>query len=180
MTLRGTLRSLPDRALHGWRRRALLRRLARTAPPRSIMFVCHGNICRSPFAAAIARKLMPDWVRVESAGFIGPQRPAPPAAVAVAREHGVDLAGHRSQLLAREHLESMDMIVVMEPRQERQIARSAPRAAARVVILGDLDSQPIARRVIKDPVDQPDDVFRASYDRIERCIGAMVDALALR
>ena len=81
-------RRYPERLLHPWRYHAALRRLRRTPPLRSVLFICHGNICRSPYAAAAARRLLPESVAVESAGFIGPDRPSPPEAVAVAAERG--------------------------------------------------------------------------------------------
>src|SRR5688572_33037024 len=97
------LRRTPDRALHPLRRRRVLEALRRRAPvphtPAVVLVVCYGNICRSPFAAAVlARALggMRGGARVESAGLIGPppSRPAPPHAVTVAARRGVDLAPH--------------------------------------------------------------------------------------
>src|SRR5207245_10184938 len=75
-----TARSLPARLLHPLRRWQTRRRLGGRPPPRSIVFVCHGNICRSPYAAAAFSREVPPMfragVRIDSAGFVGPGRPA--------------------------------------------------------------------------------------------------------
>lgn len=163
-------RDLPDRVLHPWRRQATTRLLARQPLPRAVLFVCHGNICRSPYAAAVARRLLRAGSAVESAGFIGPGRSSPPEAVAVAAERGTDLTPHRSQLVTAEHLLNSDVVVVMDQEQRRRVLAMRPALADRVVLLGDLDPEPITGRAVPDPVDQPIDAFRSSYDRVDRCV----------
>jgi hypothetical protein len=65
------LKHTPDRLLHARRRHSELRRLERERPA-SILVICLGNICRSPYAAALlTRSLEGSHVSVESAGFIG-------------------------------------------------------------------------------------------------------------
>src|SRR3989442_12759849 len=114
------LRHAPARIFHRWSRRAAAARLARRGLPASILFVCHGNICRSPLAAALLRRaLSQKKVGVASAGFMGPGRPAPPEAVAAAAHYGVDLSAHRSQLLTADRARGADLIVVMDPSQRR-------------------------------------------------------------
>src|SRR5690606_20012872 len=82
-----------DRRLHGFRHRRVLRRLAAMAAPRSVLFVCHGNICRSPYAEhrfrATVAVLGAAAPRAGSAGFIGPDRPAPDEAIAAAAGRGL-------------------------------------------------------------------------------------------
>src|SRR3989442_1774384 len=53
----GRLLAVPARLLHPWRRRAA-RETLRTRALRSILVVCHGNICRSPVAAALLRQAL--------------------------------------------------------------------------------------------------------------------------
>jgi len=138
-----------------------------------VLFVCHGNICRSPYAAGVARKLLPAGVAVESAGFIGPDRPSPPEAIAVAGERGLDLAPHRSQLITADHLRNSDVVIVMDSRQRHRLVSLQRALSARVVLLGDLDPDAITRRTVLDPVEQPAEVFRLCYDRIDRCVRAL-------
>ena len=88
-TITRVLRHTPDRLLHARRRREARTRLAARRRG-SVLVICHGNICRSPFAAALlSRELAPYGVPVASAGFIGAGRPAPPEALAAARAGGL-------------------------------------------------------------------------------------------
>ena len=68
-----------------------------------VLFVCAGNICRSPFAEGLARRLAAERgldVEFASAGEIALDGDrCPPDAVAVAREYGVDLSSHRARRL---------------------------------------------------------------------------------
>lgn len=171
---------LHERLLHPWRRRAALRRLQCGAPPRAVLFLCHGNICRSPFAAAAARRRLPASVAVASAGFVGSDRPSPPEAVAVAAERGIDLVPHRSQLIALEHIRDVDLVFVMDRWQRRRVLSGRPGLRGRVELLGDLDPGAIATRAVLDPVGQAEQAFRACYDRIERCVAAFADLGAAR
>ena len=166
---------LPERLLHGWRRRAAMEALRHRPRPHTLLFVCHGNICRSPYAEAVARKRFPATIGVESAGFIGPDRPSPPEAVAVAAERGVDLSEHRSQVLELEHLRDVDLVIAMDSQQRHRLVSSRPELGGRVVLLGDLDPEPITRRTVLDPVEQPAEVFRSCYDRIDRCVDALAE-----
>ena len=167
----------PARLLHPlWRRAA--RAGLRGRVPRSIVVVCHGNICRSPLAAALLRRALgPTGVRVDSAGLIGPNRPAPRDAVAAAARRGVDLTAHRSRLLTADVVSGADLLVVMEPKQQRAVCERFGRWPRDVIVLGDLDPVPVEGRTIRDPVEQGPDVFEASYARIERCVDALVSAL---
>src|SRR5207249_10206820 len=96
-TIARTLRNTPDRLLHARRRREARGRLAGRRPA-SVLVICHGNICRSPFAAALlARELAPHGIPVTSAGVCGAGPPAPRDAVGAAAAHDIDLSCHRSQ-----------------------------------------------------------------------------------
>jgi len=156
-------------------------RLRRHGAPESIVFVCHGNICRSPYAAAAFARRLPQAfssvVCVESAGFILPGRPAPLTAVKVARRRGLDLSAHRSILVGPVGRIGSSLVVVMEAGQGRAIHTLFARDARDIVVLGDLDPEPIATRAIEDPVEQPEAVFERSYARIDRCVEQLARSL---
>jgi protein-tyrosine phosphatase len=83
------------------------------AKPR-LLFVCAGNTCRSPMAAAIAQKLYGHRYRIESAGAgASAQRgePAAPNAVKVMAEQGLDISKHKSRWLADLTMADFDVIV---------------------------------------------------------------------
>lgn len=173
------LRRMPARVLHPLRRRRVRATLSGRVAPRSVLVVCHGNICRSPFGAAVLRRRLAGTngaVRIESAGFIGPERPCPAHAVAVAARRGVDLSTHRSKLLVAD-LATMDLILVMDPAQRRAVCDRFGRLPRDVVVLGDLDPLWAETRTIRDPVEQPREAFEESYARIERCVAELVNTL---
>ena len=174
------LRHLPDRLLHPWRRRRQLDRLRRGGEPRSALFICLGNINRSPYAAgAYARGLRDRGVNgvvVRSAGFIGPDRPAQEETRDLATKAGFDLGGHRSRAIDPDEVRQADLVVVMDPEQRRRICSMTGRAARDVVVLGDLDPEPIVRRAVQDPYGHGYPVFERVYRRIERCVDALVDS----
>ena len=175
------LRHAPDRAAHPFRRRRLLRDLAGRQKPRSILFVCHGNICRSPFAAVSFQQAIASVsgeMDVRSAGFIGPDRPSPDAAIRVARQLGCDLTQHKSVLLSHELTGNAELIVVMDKHQVRWLERYFDVPRERIIMLGDLDPSAIETRRIKDPVEKPDAEFLASYERVDRCVRSLAEALA--
>ncbi len=172
------LRGVPDRLLHARRRQAALASLLARRPPQHVLAVCNGNIFRSPFTAAVLRRAVGSrGVGVDSAGFLGPGRPAAPDAVAAAASHGVDLSPHRSRLLTADLVRWADLVLVMDERQQQLVCDRFGRARGDVVILGDLDPQPVTSRGIEDPVEQSVEVCRRAYGRIERCVTEVVNAL---
>lgn len=172
------VRRLPDRLLHPRRRRRARERLsggARSDGP--VLFICHGNICRSPYAEKVLAREARGRLAVTSAGLMGPDRPSPETARQVAAERGVDLEAHRSRLVTTELLRSACLVVVMEPYQAR--ALHDRHGFRRSLVLGDLDPEPVERRPIRDPIFRPPELFREVYDRIDRCVDEMLDAMGL-
>ena len=95
----------------------------------SVLFVCLGNICRSPLGAAILKKKIRDqkmesWVQVDSCGtsnyHIGDG--ADPRTIANAKKHGVSIDHCARQLTARD-LESFDFIFAMDRSNYQNILR---------------------------------------------------------
>lgn len=174
------LRHLPDRLLHGRRRREALERLA-AAEVRTAVFICHGNINRSAYAAAVFERAIPEGsrarVRVRSAGFIGAGRTASELARALATRRGYDLSEHRSRLLDPAEMKETDLVVVMNTEQRRELCRLTGRRPDQVVVLGDLDPEPVQRRTILDPYGHPEPVFEDVFDRIDRCVAELTNAI---
>jgi len=170
--------AMSARMLHAVRRRWVHARLRRLPAPSTILFVCRGNLCRSPYAAAVFAALVDHGEPlVESAGFLRTTRPAPPLAQRVARKRGADLSGHRSTSLTRAHVARASLIVVMEPSQARLLRLCFGALRAPVVVLGDLDPAAATQRDIQDPMDRSESVFDASFERIDRCVRALASAL---
>lgn len=95
--------------------------ISRSGQPIRILFVCAGNICRSPTAEAIFRALAHELapqlaLQIDSAGTHGLHAGDPPdsRAQAVARARGVDMSGLRARRLLAEDFERFDWILVMD------------------------------------------------------------------
>ena len=177
--VRGTGR-LIDQALHPLRRRTARRRLARLGPQREVLVLCFGNICRSPYAAAVlSRMLLGEGRRVEvtQGGFYGPDRRSPDAAQEAAAGRGVNLGSHRSRLLTPDGARAATLVVVMETAQAERVSRELGVSWSRTLVLGDLDPEAIPSRDIADPYGLNRDVFDFTYARIDRCVAALVSAL---
>ena len=92
-----------------------------------VMFVCHGNICRSPMAECIMRKLVQDEgmgasILVDSAGTsdVEAGNPVYPPAAAELKKHGVGCAGKRARRLKREDFSAYDYFICMDKENLRE------------------------------------------------------------
>lgn len=174
------LRYLPERALHPWRRRRATAEVPRLDDVDGVLFVCHGNICRSPFAEALVRsRAGAREVSFGSAGFVGAGRSPPPVARQVAREWGLDIEGHRSRILDPSELRDRPgwLIFVMESEQAHWLRRRIERTE-RIFVLGDFDPRKPQRRDIRDPIRGSEELFRTVYRRIDRCVSEALGGLS--
>lgn len=149
--------------------------------PRSVLFVCKGNICRSPFAEYFANKLVKEGVlgqiKFGSAGLhVRRPLPSPDNAIEVAKRFGVDLEDHRSQPISSDLVESYDMIVAMEVWQYAELRSSFPIHREKMFLLpllfhnGMGGKQGYAAYNIPDPYGGPANAFKACFDRLSGSI----------
>jgi protein-tyrosine-phosphatase len=142
---------------------------------RLVVFVCTGNICRSPMAEYLFRALLgpsSGWV-VKSAGTSGfDGLPASEAAVAVLKEKGIDLSPHRSQPLTRDLIDAASLIVVMTTYHEAWIRRLVPQASGKVRLLRSFDGN-AAEDEVSDPIGMGTDVYREIRDEINAALSGL-------
>jgi protein-tyrosine phosphatase len=163
-----SVRNLPDKALHRRRHARARGHLAEIARPRTILVVCHGNICRSPYFQAVLQRDLPDIV-VGSAGFVGSDRPVPELSLVVSAERGFNLSRFRSRPVTGAAAAAADLIIVMDPRQAKNLRHVFNVPARKILIAGDLDPTTSETRAIADPWHQPIAAFRSAFDRLDRC-----------
>lgn len=179
----GYLRTAVAGPIRAWRRRARLARLRSAPAPRRILFLCQGNLYRSPYAAAVFRASLPaslrHSVRIASAGFMSPGRAVPATVVSLAAARGLELGSHRSALVSTEAISTADLIVVMEPAVQTAICRRFGKPRSEVLVLGELDPQSSHPPGIRDPAMGPLDGLRECFERIDRCASALARALPL-
>jgi protein-tyrosine-phosphatase len=143
-----------------------------------VLFICSGNICRSPMAAEYFRHHAPGYglshVVVDSAGTLGIYGSgASEEAVEVMQEIGVDLSGHRSKGIEPANLTTSDVVVGMaqnhldilgslypEINEERWLIRAFEKSATPELLAPDLD----------DPIGRPIELYREEVKIIARSI----------
>ena len=134
-----------------------------------VLFVCLGNICRSPTAEGVMRALAGDCMEVDSAGASGWHDGNPPDArsVAAAAARGVDLSAQRSRKVVDADFERFDLIVAMDGSNLANLRDMAPtQGRAELVLLLDyLPDQPL--RDVPDPYYGGPDGFKQVVDMIE-------------
>jgi protein-tyrosine phosphatase len=136
----------------------------------SVLFVCLGNICRSPMAEATFRKLVDDAglthrFEIDSAGT-GPwhvgDRPHR-GTQAVLRKHGVSTAGMIARQVQPHDLHRFDYLVVMDAGNERDMERLARRyGGGEIIRLLDL-ADPAVTRGVRDV---PDPYYSGGFDYV--------------
>jgi len=173
------LRDRLDGLIHPYRL-ARARRQLGALKPHNALFVCLGNICRSPYAERVLLQRANGAVRAKSAGFIGPGRAPPDEALEVARSRGIEHGDHVSTAFSRDLAEKADVIFVFDRHNARMVRDTPGVKAERVVWLGDLDPQWAGRRAILDPWGKPLVEFERTFERIERCVDEVVRALGPR
>jgi protein-tyrosine phosphatase len=170
------LKYMPDRLLHRRRHLEARERLLALGNVRSILVICYGNVCRSPYLQAVLARELPD-VNVTSAGFVGPDRPVPAHSLTLAARRGFDLSAFRSRPLARVRAREIDLVIVMDSAQRSHVARVFGVSPARMVVAGDLDPQLSATRAIADPWGKSLEAFAESFDRLDRCAATICSVL---
>jgi protein-tyrosine-phosphatase/predicted ATP-grasp superfamily ATP-dependent carboligase len=116
--------------------RSLLRRLKAAGGPSKIVFLCYGNICRSPLAAALAKQRL-SGVAIDSAGFHEQtSRTCPQKMLRIGSSFGVDLSGQRSARITAEQLANADLVIAMDLENLNRLGQEFPEMANRTTLLG--------------------------------------------
>ncbi|GMU57054.1 MAG: protein-tyrosine-phosphatase [Candidatus Xenobia bacterium] len=143
-----------------------------------VLFVCSGNTCRSPMAAALAASLEPA-LKASSAGVSAvPDQSASEGALESMRARGLDLGAHRSRRLDSRLVEEADLILVMTRAHRRAIEKLFPSAMKRLALLTEY-----ARRGaealgspdgedVPDPFGRPQSVYDACAEELELALRA--------
>lgn len=157
--------------------------------PYAVTFVCTGNICRSPMADVITRRMLDerglsDSVTVTSSGTGGWHvgDGADPRAVAALHEHGYDGRPHRARRFDRTLFGDYDLILALDASHVDALRRLAPNreAATRIHLLREFDPEAHGYLDVPDPYYGDERDFEEVLEMVERSSRALVDALEER
>jgi protein-tyrosine phosphatase len=149
-----------------------------------VLFVCTGNICRSPTAEGVFRKLvaeagLAEAVGIASAGTHGYHVGEPPDArsCAAALRRAVDIAAQRARRVSRADFADFDLILAMDRGHHRALRAMAPPGAAERVRLF-LDYAPeLGLKDVPDPYYGGPDGFEDVLDLIETAAARLLEEL---
>lgn len=145
-----------------------------------IGFICSGNICRSPYAAAKLAQLAHErgWhgkVVTSSAGTLGlVDHPAHELTQRLATEESLDLAEHRSQPVTGPYVDGCDLLLGLAREHVALLRRLYPAAADRVLLLSAYPEPGLEGDDVVDPIGQEEPVFRLSHQQIRSALDRLV------
>jgi low molecular weight protein-tyrosine phosphatase len=149
-----------------------------------LLFICWGNICRSPTAEAVMRRMAEDAglsgvVEIDSAGTSAEHLGGPPdrRATAEADRRGLDLRSQRARRTQPDDWERFDLLLVADEPVERALLRQAPPGADLSKVHRMTAFGPDAGVVdeVPDPYYGGEDGFELVYEVVERACGGLLD-----
>lgn len=154
----------------------------------SVLFVCLGNICRSPLAEAVFRQVVAEAglesrFRIDSAGTSGYHDGDPPdrRTAEVASRRGVEVAG-ASRQVTRQDVSAFDYLVVMDGDNLRAVQRlvGSASADAEVRLLREFDADADESMDVPDPYFGGAVGFEVVHDLVERSARGLLQHLVER
>ncbi|WP_104665448.1 low molecular weight protein-tyrosine-phosphatase [Ensifer adhaerens] len=154
--------------------------------PVRVLFVCLGNICRSPLAEGVLRELagrkgLSPVLTVDSAGTGAWHVGDPPdrRSIEAARRHGIDISELRGRRVAAADFSDFDLILGMDENNVGTLKRLAPEGTAAKVHLF-LDYASGDGQDVPDPYYEGPEAFEALYQMLEAGCSSLLERLGER
>ena len=153
-----------------------------SSPTHFIVFVCFGNIMRSPMCEALMnQERTPSGIAFTavSAGLHAvPGREAHPWAIAAARDFGISLEGHRARLLTPEIVAKATVIFTMDYQNQVDLLSRYPEAKQKTFPLGAYAGKEHRSAEIPDPYYLDEEGTRRCYRTLATCIRNLANSMS--
>lgn len=150
---------------------------------KKILFICLGNLCRSPMAEYMLRdylnKNKKEDINISSAAFLDQRRATVPIEIYdMMCDAKINISDHKSKPFDQELIKESDLIIVMEIKQKEELSQRYPEDVSRIFLLSQFDEQNPEERDIADPMGQSLFEYRTCFDEIKMFTEKMGKMLA--
>jgi poly-beta-1,6-N-acetyl-D-glucosamine synthase len=150
----------------------------------SVLFVCFGNIMRSPMCEVLMKRDLASApnlsLAVTSAGLhAAPGREAHTWAQAAAADFGVSLRDHHARLLTQQMIDEANLVFAMDYQNQVELLTRYPAAKTKIVMLSAFADRSYRQIEIRDPYYGDESETRRCYGILEQCIRNLVAELAI-
>lgn len=136
---------------------------------KSVLILCIGNICRSPVAEGILKKMSEQHqlgLSISSAGVHAMiDEPAQPHSLTVAQENGMDITSHHARQLTQDIINAHELVLVTDETVRKIAMQQHPSATGKIKLIGHFRNFEIV-----DPYRKPKENFDVMYTDIEKCL----------
>jgi len=140
-----------------------------------VLFICTGNVCRSPMAEGLLRHMAGDRVKVASAGLgAGHGQPPSAHAIEVLRKEGIDIADIRSQPVSAHLLQQADYIFTMTRDHLDMLLLLFPEMASKTRLLRFEEAAKGGRADVTDPIGGTRATYESCKADIQRAMSHVI------
>lgn len=140
-----------------------------------VLFICTGNVCRSPMAEGLLRHMAGDRVKVASAGLgAGHGQPPSAHAIEVLEQEGIDITDIRSQPVSAQLLQQADHIFAMTRDHQDMLLLLFPEMASKTRLLRFMEAAKGERADVTDPIGGTRATYESCKEDIQHAMSHVI------